>query len=175
MGVTVEPEIVDAVIIEAGDTKSLTSKLKDLQQSRDQGLISESEYQALRSSLINPTTNTYVRPPVTTQPTSSNTPKPVQWTAPYPMIKTEEIAGDWTCCCIPGGWACFKKIALDANTLEHTGLVCLFFGIPCIFTEKRIRHPNTNGFYKDGEKQNIDVYCNKNCVCNGISCSTKLF
>ena len=97
------------------------------------------------------------------------------WSASYPRISTGEIAGKWTCCCIPGGWACFEKVAQSEDQLEHHGCVCLFFGIPCPFDgEIRRRKPNTNNFYKVGEEGNVDSYLSPGCVCNGISCSVRL-
>lgn len=85
-----------------------------------------------------------------------------------------DIAGkDWACCCCPGGCACFEKKAINEDEIIHHGLLCLFFGIPCGFTEKRIRLKNTNSFYKEGEPKNLDVYTSSSSVCNGISCSTK--
>jgi len=98
-----------------------------------------------------------------------------EWSASYPRISTGEIAGKWTCCCIPGGWACFEKVAQSEDQLEHHGCVCLFFGIPCLFGgEIRRRKPNTNKFYKVGEEGNVDSYLSPGCVCNGISCSVRL-
>lgn len=102
-------------------------------------------------------------------------PPPGEWTSAIPRISTVDIAGKWACCCIPGGWACFDKVARGEDELEHGGCVCLFFMIPMGFGgEIRRRRPNTNNFYKVGDEGNVDVYNSSKCVCNGISCSLKL-
>jgi hypothetical protein len=101
-------------------------------------------------------------------------PPPSELTSPETRISTTDIAGKcWMCLCFPGGWACFEKIANGENGLIHRGMVCLFFGLPLGFEERRWRVPNTNGFYKENERGNVDHYCSPSCVCNGISCSTK--
>ena len=98
-----------------------------------------------------------------------------EWHSSQPRISTSDIAGKWTCCCIPGGWACFEKVARGEDELEHRGCVCLFFALPCGFGgEIRRRQPNTNNFYKVDDDGNVDVYNSPGCVCNGISCSIKL-
>lgn len=101
-------------------------------------------------------------------------PPPGVWTASFPRISTSDIAGDWACCCIPGGWACFEKVANGEDKLIHRGCVCLFFWLPCPFEEHRTRVPNTNGFRKDGDPGNIDTYNSPGCACNGIACNIKL-
>jgi len=90
------------------------------------------------------------------------------------LVKTSDIEGPWACCCIPGGFACFEKQAQGPDRLLHKGWVFLFFVLPLPFSEPRIRHANTNGFYKEGEPKNVDTYTSPSCVCNGISCSMKL-
>eukprot|EP00929_Paragymnodinium_shiwhaense_P038751 TRINITY_DN20444_c1_g1_i5.p1 TRINITY_DN20444_c1_g1~~TRINITY_DN20444_c1_g1_i5.p1 ORF type:complete len:279 (-),score=55.85 TRINITY_DN20444_c1_g1_i5:202-1038(-) len=71
---------------------------------------------------------------------------------PFPgYISAYDAQGCWVCGCIPGGCACFQKVAHDNDSLLHKGIVFLLFAIPCPFAEMRRRHPGTNGFYKEGE------------------------
>eukprot|EP00756_Hemistasia_phaeocysticola_P033112 Hpha_TRINITY_DN16448_c3_g3::TRINITY_DN16448_c3_g3_i1::g.159643::m.159643 len=87
-------------------------------------------------------------------------------------------ASHWCCgCwCIPCGLAKFTKAASsgDEDTLLHKG-VCCFDGIICPFEEKRHRlyvgSIPTNGFYKEGDKGNVDWFATPGCVGNGASCS----
>ena len=103
-------------------------------------------------------------------------PPPGVWTSPETRISTTDIAGKcWMCLCIPGGWACFEKIANGEDGLIHRGMVCLFFGLPLGFEERRRRVPNTNGFYNEDDRESVDRYISPSCVCNRFSCSTKLF
>merc|ERR1711963_167947 len=88
-------------------------------------------------------------------------------------IPTKDIQGCWGCACVPGGCACLKKVEQGPDRLVHTGVVFLCGVIPCPFSEPRVRHPGTNGFYKEGEPGNIDTYTNSCCACNGLSCSLK--
>lgn len=97
------------------------------------------------------------------------------WSAPFPKISAADIAGKWTCCCIPGGCSLFEKIALGEDELLHKGCVLLFFVIPTAFQEPRRRSPNTNAFYKVGDiSTNVDMYFSSWFSCNGTSCSIKL-
>jgi len=91
------------------------------------------------------------------------------------MISTSDIQGCWACACVPGGCACLTKRAQGQDRLFHAGVVFLFFGLPCPFSEPRVRHPGTNGFYKEGEPNNVDFYPNSRCASNGASCSIKLW
>ena len=92
------------------------------------------------------------------------------------QISTSKIAGFWGCCCIPLGWALFKKEASGPHDLIHSGVVFLFWLIPCGFTEPRTRRSTKgNGFVKsDGsDPDNVDQYWCSWWVCNGASCSYK--
>lgn len=89
-------------------------------------------------------------------------------------ISTSDIAGCWACACVPGGCACFKKEAQGPDRLLHKGCAFCFFVLPIPFQEPRVRHPGTNGFYKEGEPGNVDTYTSSRCVCNGLACSIKL-
>jgi len=96
---------------------------------------------------------------------------------PPGIISAEDMAGCWTCACIPLGCACFEKRAVGHDRLVHKGLAFCCFVLPCHFVEPRVRVPGTNGFYKEDEgpsSRNIDTYHSSGCVCNGLACSMKL-
>lgn len=89
-------------------------------------------------------------------------------------IATKDIQGCWGCACVPLGCACLNKVEQGPDRLLHKGVAFLFGVIPCPFSEPRVRHPGTNGFYKEGEPGNIDTYASSERMCNGLSCSCKL-
>uniref|UniRef100_A0A7S3UXM9 Uncharacterized protein n=1 Tax=Heterosigma akashiwo TaxID=2829 RepID=A0A7S3UXM9_HETAK len=109
---------------------------------------------------------------ITAQPGAQGTGP--EWTNPRPKISAEEIAGCWCCACIPGGCALYAKEARGPDALVHKGLALIFFGLPICFEEHRTRHPNTNGFFKNGEPGNIDTYSSKDCACNGSACNIRI-
>jgi hypothetical protein len=93
-------------------------------------------------------------------------------------IPAEDMAGCWTCACIPLGCACFQKTAEGSDRLVHKGCAFCLFALPVPFVEPRVRVPGTNGFYKEDEgpsSGNVDRYHSSRFVCNGVSCSVKLW
>ena len=180
------------VVAEIADQPSLSDKLRELQSAQDAGLMSPEDFAATKAILLASFSGgqgAVVSQPQISQPLEPKAvhpkasltnlvlgthPPPSELTSPETRISTTDIAGKcWMCLCFPGGWACFEKIANGENGLIHRGMVCLFFGLPLGFEERRWRVPNTNGFYKENERGNVDHYCSPSCVCNGISCSTK--
>jgi len=89
-----------------------------------------------------------------------------------PLIPTANIAGCWFCCCFPFGFAIFHKRGEGDDHLIQSG--CLLSPFPAPFVEGRTRHAGSNGFFKDDEPHNVDLYVAANCVHNGPSFSVKL-
>lgn len=90
------------------------------------------------------------------------------------MISTEELDGCWACACVPGGWACYKKVARGPGTLQHQGVVFLFFGIPIVFDEPWDRFAGTNVFHKRGDTGSKETYFTNWCSCSGCGGAMKV-
>ena len=112
----IEPEPVTTV--QPGAGKTLADKLRDLKEAHDTGLIDDAEWAASKKMCLNSFTSDAAHHVPNAVPVMSTTvvkaqpgavdlgaPEPgaplvdANWTAAFPKIATEDLAGDYCCMC----------------------------------------------------------------------------
>jgi len=89
-------------------------------------------------------------------------------------FQKNEIAGQWTCVCVPGGCGHYSQQDIGGNAFNKAGVVCLFFGIPVKFgPEPWDKIDGRNITHKRGDEGSRNVYFTPNWICHGCGCECK--
>ena len=190
--------VVEATPVEGGT--SLSSKLADLSDALQQGLLTQQEYESAKKDALSSFTGgggggfsrsgnipvvsqqpksvarevLTVTTPVSTSSNSTAAGSSSPSLAPG-LLSTEDIAGSYWCCCFapPFGYGWTNITAEGPNKIHQTGC-CVIGALPCVGGEVRERVPNTNSFRNIFDHGNVTTFNSNSCALNGCSALCKL-
>ena len=87
------------------------------------------------------------------------------------LLSTDEISGNYCCCCFPLGFGATTVMPHGPDVIEQWGWCCGLFPL-CIGGEVRIRNPGTNSFRHWKDPNNVTTFT-RGQACNGLSCLCK--
>jgi len=90
------------------------------------------------------------------------------------MISTSDIAGCWTCACVPCGCACFAKEAQGQDRHIRKGVAFCCWVLPFPLHDYWVRRPGTNSFHREGDPGDTESYVNSRWTFDGLKCGVKL-
>lgn len=185
VGTAAPSQVVEAVVVTNDGSYGLAGKLRELQQAKEQGLLSQNEFEESKKKIIDTFTgkgavSAKVAKPVhsssaavTSQPVARETFAEQTWTASYGKISAEDISGDYCClCCMPPfGWGCTRIYADGPDKIHQMGCCTLTaVGPLCCGGEIRNRRTNTNDFVHFKDPKNVTTFKSSSCATNGPSC-----
>jgi len=172
---------------------SLTSKLREIKEAKDAGLLSSAEYENARKQAINSFAGGGGSHTVTNQPSIQVAAAVVNNSQPTPeftprapssasvvnnpsTVSTEAIAGTYCCCCFapPFGYGWTMVVADGPNKIQQWGCCTIgLLGGLCVGGEIRERIPNTNSFRNVKDHKNVTTFSDTG-ACNDFSAFFKL-
>ena len=87
------------------------------------------------------------------------------------LLSTDEISGNYCCCCFPLGFGSASVVPRGPDIIEQWGWCC--FMTLCLGGEVRIRNPGTNSFRHWKDPNNVTTFSKGGNASNGPSCLWK--